>query len=409
MKTESLIPSSLEARIMLCGARSRISEEVAHRLSELLGNPIDWDHLLALSNRNGVLPLLYHSLRVSRQKAVPRDVVERLRDYYQSNSTRSYLMTEELKKILNLFEEKGIPCFPLRGPLLNEHIYGEGALREFADLDLCVKKCDAIKAREVLLPLGYHLPEIFTGAAEALYLGSEVEYTLPRTDGAFPVELHWELTQGAISGRFDHAGIWERLVPSSVSGCATRALSREDSLLHLCIHGSKHFWPKLMWICDVNEFLCTNEALDWSWMIKETRRMGNTRMFLLGLHLAGSLLEAPVPLHIQESIKADRQIRKFAREVLDGLLSLTYREPGFLQTQRLNLRLRERLRDRLYYFIFFATKPNPRDALAIPLPRSLHFLYYLVHPIRQIGDYVPLALRELRNRKKHSPENERTP
>lgn len=381
-----------EFQVMLRGARSRVDAEQAKRLAELLGAPVDWAHLIALCRRNRVLPLLYHSLRTACQKAVPPDVLTAMRDYYQSNSTHSYLMTEELKKILTLLRENGITCIPLKGPLLTENIYGSPALREYSDLDLLIKKSDVRKARETLRPCGYRPAYEHNEAAEALHFEAEIEYDLMRDRDKMCVEMHWELTHGVISGRFDTEGVWDRLVQSSVSGCETRTLSREDCLIYLCMHGSQHFWPKLLWICDVNEFLRAAQGLDWSWMVKETKKMGSLRMFLLGLHLARALLDATLPGEIEALIGADPEIEKCTHEIVEGLASLTYREPGFVETKRLNLRLRERLRDRVGFFLHFALKPNSRDALALPLPRPLHFLYYVLHPLRQIGEYVPLAL-----------------
>src|SRR3712207_8653927 len=45
------------------------------------------------------------------------------------------------------------------------------------------------------------------------------------------------------------------------------------SLLILCVHGTKHIWGRLSWICDVAELLRTQPDMDWEYVLdrKSTR------------------------------------------------------------------------------------------------------------------------------------------
>jgi len=42
------------------------------------------------------------------------------------------------------------------------------------------------------------------------------------------------------------------------------ALSVEDELVLICIHGAKHFWERLMWIADVAALISAQTAINWS-------------------------------------------------------------------------------------------------------------------------------------------------
>jgi hypothetical protein len=53
----------------------------------------------------------------------------------------------------------------------------------------------------------------------------------------------------------DPKSLWERLEPIDLVGTAVLGLPLEDVLLFLCLHGFKHGWERVGWICDVTELL----------------------------------------------------------------------------------------------------------------------------------------------------------
>lgn len=67
------------------------------------------------------------------------------------------------------------------------------------------------------------------------------------------------------------------------------------NLLMLCLHGSKHLWSRLIWICDVAQLLAATPALDWTLVLREGRRVGLSRALALGVLLAHRLTSAPCP------------------------------------------------------------------------------------------------------------------
>ncbi|MCA9471117.1 MAG: nucleotidyltransferase family protein [Nitrospira sp.] len=41
----------------------------------------------------------------------------------------------------------------------------------------------------------------------------------------------------------------------SIYDTQVRSLRAEELLLILCVHGSKHVWEELKWVCDVTELI----------------------------------------------------------------------------------------------------------------------------------------------------------
>ncbi len=91
---------------------------------------------------------------------------------------------------------------------------------------------------------------------------------------------------------------------SSVRGTEMKTLSADDLLFSLCVHGSRHLWERLGWICDIAE-LITRHEINWPALLQRAAATDSERMFLLGLHLAHKLLDAPLPSSVQQ--RCDRR------------------------------------------------------------------------------------------------------
>jgi hypothetical protein len=160
------------------------------------------------------------------------------------------------------------------------------------------------------------------------------------------------------------------------------ALSAEDLLLALCVHGTKHLWERLAWVCDVAALVNSHEALDWRALFGRAATARVERMLLLGLGLARSLAGAELPEEVWSKVKDDEASARLASEaalrMFDGA---EYRPAGFLRSVGFNLRARSRARERLRYFRFILT-PTDGDLAALALPPRLSFAYYLLRPFR---------------------------
>jgi len=83
------------------------------------------------------------------------------------------------------------------------------------------------------------------------------------------------------------------------------ALSVEDELVLICIHGAKHFWERLMWIADVAALVSRQTGIDWQRVADSAQAVGAERMLHTGLRLASDLLQARLPDKVQATVEAD--------------------------------------------------------------------------------------------------------
>ncbi len=80
-----------------------------------------------------------------------------------------------------------------------------------------------------------------------------------------------------------------------MDGQVVKSFSTDDLLFSLCVHGSRHIWERLSWICDVAE-LIKRQQLNWPALMDRAIKTDCERMFYLGLFLAERLLGASLPV-----------------------------------------------------------------------------------------------------------------
>jgi hypothetical protein len=381
-KISDQVTSRPEHELVVCCSRTQVSEPVIAQIKTLLENAIDWDYLYRFARRHFVLPLLYLQLSTIAPESVPPQELSRLRDEYQINLGRNLYLTNELVRILKDFESAGIEAIPYKGPALAISAYGKLELRRFVDLDIMVRKADVLRAKELLIAQGYRCGTAWTAAQQSLLLRSQHNLTLSRELGRLIVELHWEVAPDLFATSFQAEQLWCRLEPIKLNNFAVRSLSAEDLFLSLCVHGSKHLWTRLAWICDVAEMLKTRGDLDWAALRAQAQFTGTERMMFLGLYLANCLFDAPLPDELKSRVLSDRTIASLAREVAAALFAGTEPVlPTLRQSFGFNIRLRESWRFRVRYCRFLF-KPTDGDLGAVNLPGSLSFAYYIMRPFR---------------------------
>ena len=380
-RVESWQPSLEEALILACAS---VGEAGHERVQALVGRGPDWDEVLRLATRHGLRPLLHASLAGNR--AVPDALRIGLASHHQANAVRNLRLAGELLELLERLAGEGIQALPFKGPVLAEQAYGGLALREFKDLDIVVRRDDSFRAMTALEAAGYRLVR---GSDEDLG-GYHRAFLHPERQVL--VELHWGFTLDFLTLAIDLEALWARVVVGSLSGRSVPGFSLEDTLLLLCIHGSKHQWLALGWVRDVAGLVASAPDLDWDASLTRARETGTLRMLLLGLGVAAGLLDAPLPGRVRAAVAADPQVSTLVATVSRGLTA-TAAEPDVPTTYRFYFAMRERWRDRVPLALKLAQlmlRPIPEDRKAVPLPRSLHFLYYLIRPLRAAwGRLIP--------------------
>jgi hypothetical protein len=373
-----------ENELLLSCARTNVCEDEAARIKRLASLALDWDYLLRLAHRHTVLPLLYRNLSDHARDAVPQTHRKRLQKSFRDNATRNLLLSGELVRIVRLFESEGVPVLAYKGPALAITAYGDLSLRRFIDLDIIVNTRDVSRAGEMLRSLGFGQSGGLSRSQEKILLRSQHNLAYKRDGGKLIVELHWRLASSRFAEVPLEERVWERAETVNLCGGEVRCLSPEDLLFALCVHGTKHLWERLSWVCDVAEMLSAYPRLDFDYALQIASESHTERMLFLGLRLASGLLGATLPAKFVAQIEADPATDRLTASVAERLFeSVEYESVSFLGNVSFNLRARRRLREKLRYFRFILT-PTDGDLTALPLPAGLSFFYYLLRPFRLI-------------------------
>ena len=371
-----------EAELLVRSSRVCPSEQDAEITRALLRRRLDWSLILGGAQSHGVLPLLYRHINHACPEAVPGDILHELRDLCFDNVRSNLALTGKLFKLLDLFDAHGIHTIPYKGPTLAASAYGDLALRQFVDLDLLFRKKDVLSVKELLIARGWKAEFELTEAQEAAFLDHYYEYGFRSEEGSSLVEIHWKLMEAQFSFPIDFEGLWDRLKPITVAGREVMTLSPEDSLLIVCVHGSKHLWSRLGWICDVANLIQTHREMNWRLVLERSVRLGGKRMLEVGLLLASELLGASLPERVSRDIYSDSSARVLATDIVQRLFEEPGTPRGIIESSMFHMRMRERLRDRSRYCWRLAVTTTAGDWTAIKIPRPLFFLYYLLRPLR---------------------------
>jgi len=374
--------SSLKRReehdLLLCCARTTIDEDTAQRIRSLASGPIDWDYLFRLARRHAIVPLVYTQLRQHSSDLMPAEDLLRFKKNYQENVARNQIFAAELVRIIKSLSAVGVQSLPFKGPTLALFAYSDPSLRRFVDLDVIVRREHVFKARDVLLQLGYETIRTHSSDQQTVLL--RTQHSLQFKKGQILVELHWEVASHLFASTISGDELWQRLATLRLNDVDVNSLTAEDLLLSLCVHGSRHLWERLAWICDVAELINRHE-IDWKAVMKRVSSTDSERMFYLGLYLARTLLGARLPEDASRILERDPLLPNMWENIRGRLFSGLEHVPATSrQIFGYNFKLRKSWRARARYVVY-TLQPTDED-LAIRLPRPLTFAYYLVRPVR---------------------------
>ena len=369
--------TNVNRELLLSCART----SAAPRLRELAAGNVDWEYVFQLARRHSIVPLVYVQLQQHASDLVPPQFLAKLKKHYFENSARNTLLTAELCRLINLFRDEGIETIPYKGPVLAIFAYGDIALRRFVDLDVIVKKSDVLKAREILLNQGYKPSKSLSLDQQEMLLRTQHNMQFSRDNHRLIIELHWEVAPHLFASTVNGERLWQDLITVELNGTAVKTFSAEDLLFSLCVHGSRHLWERLGWICDIAE-LIARRPLNWTALLERARIADTERMFLLGVYLAQRLLDAPIPPEVKQHCDADQRLSSLADNIIDHLFNGPTHVPATSrEIFKYNIGVRRTISARARYLLYML-RPTDSDLGSRSLPPSLSFAYYLTRPFR---------------------------
>ncbi|MGH9775231.1 MAG: nucleotidyltransferase family protein [Candidatus Acidiferrales bacterium] len=375
-----------EQEVLLLLSRSRVRSQQEARVTALLQANLDWCALLADAIDSNVLQLVAWNLG-HNPEWIPQEYSEFLKSYFERGTRRALLLTLELLDVLERFRRNGIEAIPYKGPVLAALAYKNIALRYFSDLDLLVRQHEVPKAAEILAEMGFRPEFDLDSLRPKKSRDVPGQYGFERGPGSSRMELHTERTLRYYPVLPRLECLRGRVIRVPIAGNEIQSFCPEDLLPILCVHGSKHFWEKLQWICDIAELIEIPGGFDWEISFEMAHQTRTEGMVLLGLQLAADLLGANVPEQLLEQAHRDSAVQSLANKACEGLLGSKNEASGLLSRFLFRWRMPERLSEKFRYIFRLATSPTETDREYAQFSNFFSPLYHVIRPIRLIRAY----------------------
>jgi hypothetical protein len=330
------------------------------RLAGLLRSA-DWTRLLVLAEDHGVTGHLAASLHGLEEDLVPPEIKQALADRQRARNFLTLRLTAELYRILERFASQGIGALVAKGPVLAMQAYGDPGVRSYGDLDLLVRQRDIRRATELLSAAGF-APAIPLSAIDAGRIPGQYFFSMP--DSQLIVELHNDRTLRYFPRRLPLEDFFARQVRVRLDAHDVPALSVEDELVLICVHGAKHFWERLMWIADVAALVSRQRGIDWEGVAASAKAVGAQRMLHTGLRLASDLLQTQLPDKVQALVKMDAAVARLAEQACKWLPAAGSAPPSLLDRAFFRMCMRGGLISAPVYLLRLSLSPTEEDWMA---------------------------------------------
>ena len=376
-----------EDELLLECVRKSVGRSDIVTIKRLLDNRVDWSYLLRSATRHQVLPLLHRALveAESAGTTVPPTARDAVRQELDSRVTRNRQLAAELVRLVKLGAEAGLALLPFKGAVLACDIYGDVALRQFADVDLLVDPSDGAAADQFLRSLGYESQMDF---------GWEAHFVHPQS--ALCVDLHrGHLTPEDFPAPELFTRFWARRVAVRIGEQQVMAPCVDDLLIILCIQAARDAWQgktRLGKICDIAHVLNAGDRISWPHVHAEARALHVARIVDFGIHLTRRIVMPTAvasPPHHGIATLVGQEERDVFRDPLAPPSSV-------IQGHLFHFHLRERWSDKLRPYRrrwLSVMRPSRRDRESVRLPPALSWAYYVLRPLLVLGRYGRYLLR----------------
>lgn len=309
--------NKFEDDLILCCARTNITPETKNKIKMLVKGDLDWNYLILTALKHKVIQLLYFQLIKICPDEIPTHILNILSKNFDEQAKYNLFLSVELFRILKLFKSHEIIVIPYKGPLFADRYYKNLSLRQLNNLDLIIRKEDAIKTKEMLLAHNYILK-----SNSDSFVGSDftqpLKYEFVSDNSAIPINIRWDYLKKSFSCSHDLGKLWNFTKRKS-SDVVTLNTYREDLLLVYCIQCAYYHWDRLSDICDIAQFIQSNDSLNWEKVFYRSKKFRLERILLINLSLVNYLFQTEYPDDILIKIKSDKPTHIISRYLIRKL------------------------------------------------------------------------------------------
>lgn len=373
-----------EDELLLCCARTNVDHIIKERIVSLIDEDFDWKHLVDMASRHRLRPLLYHNLNSICPELVPEYILVELKEYFNANVRKNLLMSGELIKLLELLKANNINAIPYKGPVLANLTYGNVSFRDFGDIDILIDRSDAINVKNLMILHGYRLYSPLT-LEDSIYIKLESEYRFKSKNTEVNIDINWNFEGILFSFPNNPNFLFKNLELINFNSLEICNFSPVNQLLMLSIHCAKHDWKRLIWLCDISEFLMS-QKIDWNEALVKAEKLGVKRILFINLLLSKDFFSLKIPNQILYKIDSDYYVKKISYEIKNSLFK-SGRSFNIFDKFFIDLRRRENIKYGLKDCLKGLTKYSYKDFEDLPLPKQLFPFYIFIRPLLLLKRY----------------------
>jgi hypothetical protein len=235
--------------IRLC-CRYALGQMAASDCVPYLESSLDETRLLAMLHEERVLLLVYQVLSGDLKPHVSPKLIKILSQKSKVILTQQLALMVTQRDVQKAFQTAEIPYIFLKGPVLNQMLWGRRMMRYSGDLDVLVAPKDIFRANTVLKQLSFKTNLSEKKLRFHLFFhqcSTKKDVIYWHGEQSQLIELHWKSYCSEFI--FKRNNTWEH------------GIDDEAYILYLCLHAARHGWSRLIWLVDIIAFI-TSKNID---------------------------------------------------------------------------------------------------------------------------------------------------
>lgn len=216
-----------------------------------LKHPFNETYFIDLLHEHRLVLVGYQVLSINFRAYVSASLLQKLQDKSKPIINSQLVLMRTARDVHHVLEQQAIPHVFLKGPGLNQTLWGRRMMRYSRDLDVLVLPRDILKANTALQKLEFK-SEL---SDKSLRFHQRFSAWTTKKDAAswktsIPqcIELHWK------------THCTEFILPTLKKMEALPQFTDEEHVLYLCLHAAKHGWLRMIWLMDIVALLQTKHV-----------------------------------------------------------------------------------------------------------------------------------------------------
>lgn len=351
----------------------------SEKLESLARTISDWDSVLSSAYAHGVYPLIAKSLKTIN--AVPDTIKSDLKQISIHIAQLNMQKSAELIRVVQALEEGGIRVLAIKGPVLSLMAHGNIRDRQYSDLDIMVRYEEIVDAVKILMDSGYTNQLPLRVLENQICLDTIKDFTVVNQHSNISIELHWRLFEKKYAG---NGLLNEKNKSQSIEINRFQFQTIEDEMLlvYLCLHGSKHMWERIEWICDIDR-LVRNRVYDWEKIDKYSNSIDLSNGIFLGFALARRMFDTPIPKELNCYLNTP-VIDNLIMQVMESMERYDFEE-NFTRNKTIfffQMQLYTKRREKIKFFLNVIFNISEEDCQTFYLKDEQKWLYLFLRPYR---------------------------